>query len=358
MTQAIPIPSEPYLNIPAADYMRPEVLATYERLSDFDYNLQAMDTVVVHVAANGDVTHLNGPNAGREGVRLHTNLQGEQHLFFEQVVTESAYQFGATIERVNYLARKINFRIYVGREGMNNMTYRACESRWWDGQDEVKGGYLGIFTRFSGWRWIQVWPAKTVDTTQKNDPVMYNNNSAIWDINWIAPVPYYTNGAALQTFPWLANKAGAPDADGFYHGTLAIPNMGDIGSYVEYLITDGAGEVWLQDNSLSSRSVPIREILPADGQVTVFTDPMDKTIVSEHDPHDNDFYRLARATGLLNFMLSPSQRDAAEALWLRQNDVRFTACVAPNSVAHLRVKSNNPNAQIVARLSQRFKRSR
>ena len=356
MTQAIQIPNAPLINIPSADYLRPEVLATYEHIEDLPYVLQAMETVVVYVDSNGNVTHLNGPNAGREGVRLHENLQGEHHLFFEQVVTESAYQFGATIERVNYLARKINARVFIGRPGMNNITYRACEDRWWTGQDEQKGGWLGIFTRFSGWRWIQVWPAKTVDTAQKRDPVAYDNNQAIWDINWIAPVPYYTNGAPIMTAPWLAAKAGAPDADGFYHGVLAIPNMGDIGSYVEYLLTDCAGEVWVQDN-IAERSVKVGPIYETDGQITVSTDPTEKTLVSEFDPHDNEFYKMIRATGLVKFLLLPTKALSGEAIWLRQY-IRFMYPTPPKAVAHLHVKANNPNAQIVARMSQRFKRSR
>jgi hypothetical protein len=355
VTQAIPIPSTPWINIPAADYLRPEVLATYEHIEDVPYPLQAMETVMVFIDFQGNVFHLNGPNAGREGVRFHQNLQGEHHLFFEQVVTESAYQFGATIERVNYLARKINLRVYIGRPGMNNITYRACEDRWWTGQDEQVGGWFGVFTRFSGWRWIRVFPMKTVDTTQKTDPVAYDNNQAIWDINWIAPIPYYST-PSLVSDPWLAAKAGAPDKDGFYHGTIAVPNMGDIGSYVEYLLTGCAGTVYVQDN-IMERNVEIGPIFASDGQVTVDTDPTKKTLVSENDPHDNEFYKVLRAAGLLNFLLSPSKALSGEALWLRQY-VRFIYPTPPKSVAHLHVKANNPDAQIVARLSQRFKRSR
>jgi hypothetical protein len=355
MTSAIPIPTAPLVHIPAATYLRPEVIETYQSMDHVPYPLQAMETVMVFIDYAGNVFHLNGPNAGREGVRFHKNLQGEQHLFFEQVVTESAYQFGATIERVNYLARKINLRVFIGRPGMNNITYRACEDRWWSGQDEVNGGWFGVFTRFSGWRWIRVFPASTVTTTQQTDPVAYDNNQAIWDINWIAPVPYYSQPGIVSD-PWLAAKAGAPDKDGFFHGTIAIPNYGDIGSYVEYLCTDAAGTVIVQDNYLE-RSVPVGPIFESDGQITIDTDPTHKTLVSENDPHDDEFYKLLRATGLANFLLSPSKALSGEALWLRQY-IRFLYQVPPKTVAHLHVKANNPNAQIVARLSQRWKRSR
>jgi hypothetical protein len=357
MTSAIMVPSKPTF-AQAANYLRPEVLATYENIEELPYRLQAMETVMVYIDHWGNVTHLNGPNAGQEGARFGQNLQGEHHLFFEQVVTESAYQFGATIERVNYLARKINCRVFIGRPGMNNITYRACEERFWHGQDEQLGGWFGVFTRFSGWRWIPVWPMKTVDTAQKMDPVAYDNNQAQWDVNWIAPIPYYSK-PALTTKPWLAANAGAPDADGYYHGTLVVPNGGDIGSYAEYLLNDceGAdGDTWVQDN-IDSRMVALPPIYASDGQVLVDSDPTHKTIVADNDPHSDEMFKLLRASGLVNFFLQGNKTPASEALWLR-GYVRFIFPIPPNMVAHLRVKSRNPNANIVAQVTQRYKRSR
>jgi hypothetical protein len=357
MTQAISIPTKPTF-AQAAQYMRPEVLASYENIEALPYRLQAMEIVMMYIAANGDVTHLVGPGAGAEGVQLALNLQGEQHLFFEQVVTESAYQFGATIERVNYLARKINLRVQIGRPGMNKITYLAAEERFWRGQDEVQGGWLVVFTRFSGLRIIPVWPQKTVDTTQKMSPLAYNNNQAQWDINWISPIPYYSK-PALRTRNWRADQSGPPDSEGYYHGTLAVPNKGDLGSYVEYLLNncDGAdGDTWLQDN-MSDRMVAMPAIFSTDGQVLVDSDPTHKALVAEHDPHDNNMFKLLNATGVINFFLQGNNTPASEALWLR-GYVQFMFPIPPNSVAHLRVKSRNPNANIVAQVTQRYKRSR
>ena len=48
MTQAIPIPSTPAI-IPAATYLTPEVLATYQSIEDVPYVLQAMETVAVYI---------------------------------------------------------------------------------------------------------------------------------------------------------------------------------------------------------------------------------------------------------------------------------------------------------------------
>lgn len=350
------IPSVPAL-VPAAMYIEPEVLATFESIEDVPYQLQAMETVMVFIANNGNIFHLNGPMVGTEGVSFYENMQGEHHLFFEQVTVEGAYMLGGLIDRTNYPIRKINFRVFIGAPGMNNITYRMCEDRWWAAQDEINGGWFGVFTRYSGWRWIQVWPEKTVDTTQKRDPVAYDNNCAIWDVNWIAPIPYYSK-PALTSVPWLASQAGPPDSNGYYHGSIAIPNCGDMASSVRYLITGGnAGTCVLQDNN-STHTVTISGIEKTDGNVLVDTDPIRKTIVADSDPFDMGYYNTTSAAGLLNFFLQAVDPADAEALWLRAGYVRFLYTIPPYSVTHLRVAHNNPNAQINVQLPQRFKRSR
>ncbi len=355
MTSAIPIPAAPTF-APSADYTTAEVLATYNNIEDVPYRLQAMETVMVWIDWLGNITHLNGPNAGKEGVRFSGNLQGEHHWPFEQVTIKSAWQYGEIIQRQNYLARKINLRVTIGGPGMNNITYRMCEDRWWTGQDEVNGGYFGVFTRYSGWRFEHAWPAKTVDTTQKSDPVQYDNNMATWDINWICPLPYYSFPAAMSA-PWIASNSGPPDANGFYNGTIAVPNTGDLPSYVEYLLSgDCSGDCYVQDNN-SSRMVPLPPIFTTDGQVYVDTDPINKTLIAENDPQDNAFYDILQSAGLLNFFLGISTAAASEALWLR-GYVKFMYTLPPHSVTHFRVMHNNPNAQIVAKVTQRFKRSR
>jgi hypothetical protein len=151
-----------------AQYMRPEALAIYQDFSNVPLAIRGLDTTVIHIAPNGNVTHLSGPNAGQEGVWAGQNIQGEQQLPFEQVILKSAFLMGATIQRTNYDERMINLRVLI--VGRNNYEYQIVDNRWWDGQDETRDAWLGIYSRFSGWRWIPVRPFKTVDTTQKMDP--------------------------------------------------------------------------------------------------------------------------------------------------------------------------------------------
>jgi hypothetical protein len=355
MTQAINIPAKAAI-IPAATFLTPNVLATYQTIEDVPYVLQAMETVMMYISWTGNVYHLNGPNAGLEGVVFFENLAGEHHLFFEQVTVEGAYQFGGFITRQNYLMRRINFRVFIGRPGMNNIAYRMCEDRWWTDQDEVNGGWLGVFTRFSGWRWIRVFPAKTVESTQKRDPVAYDNNQAVWDIDWLAPSPMYSK-PAVTSDNGVASQAGPADADGFYHGIIAIPNRADMANYVRYLITGAnSGTCIVQDNN-STNMVTLPPIETTDGDVLVDTNPIVKPIIAQNDPADDNFFALNNAAQVLGFFLQGATIPAQSATWLR-GYIRFLYVTPPNSVVQLHVMHNNPNAQIAAQMPLWYKRSR
>jgi hypothetical protein len=127
---------------------------------------------VIYISPDNQLFHLHGKDAGREGVRLNTQLQGEQHWPFELVTTKGAFIYGADIERVNVNERMISFGIIIGGDAphLTPYQYHLAEDHFWNGQDENRDGWLGIFTRFSGWRWIKVRPFSTVDTPQKKSP--------------------------------------------------------------------------------------------------------------------------------------------------------------------------------------------
>lgn len=328
--------------------------ATWEAIPPY---LQADDTVMIYIDPFGNVTHLNGPHRGMEGVSLHQNMAGEHHLPIEQVVTESAYQLGATIERVNILKRIIDFRIFVGRPGMNNMQYRIAEDRFWAGQVIDQPGWFGVFTRYSGWRWIQVWPYKTVDTAQKMDPVAYGNNQAIWDVKWIAPRPYYSKVARYK--PWQASKSGAPKVDlddgkTYYFGTVPVDNTGDMPTYVVYLV-QGKGFCKVQDN-YSNRMVSSPEIFDEDGKIYINTDPVERTISAENDAHDNLFFQIARSASLFKFLLG-GIGERGEDIWQRKY-MRFMYAIPPHTSTSFDVQHTNPNAVITPIVMPRYQRSR
>jgi len=345
-------------------------LAHFSNFYHLPEYLQALQTVIIYIDPDGNITHLNGPHAGKEGVRLGQTIQGEHHLPFEQVVTESAYQLGATLEKTNITKRLIDCRVVIGREGMNNLLYRMCEDRWWAGQVIDRPGWLGVFTRYSGWRWIQIWPAQTVSTAQKMDPVAYDNNMCIWDLQWIAPRPYYSKPAFYKT--WDAKTSGPPKMlptleietpwgqpveigeEPWYFGRVPIANQGDMSTYVVYLI-EGEGKCAVSDNN-SERMVELPEIYRSDGLVMVNTDPVERTLTAAFDPQDNLFYKIARAAGLFKFLLA-GLGDRGEALWERKY-CRFMYKLPPKTVGNFTVRHTNPNAKITIVVGQRYQRSR
>ena len=372
MTLAQHVAGIPPINpVPLGGYTTTNLLNSTELLhfSNFYHlppHLQALDTMMIYIDPQGNITHLNGPHAGKEGVTLGQQIQGEHHMPFEQVITESAYQLGATIERTNFIKRLIDLRVVIGRAGMNNILYRICEDRWWSGQVADRPGWLGVFTRYSGWRWIQVWPLKTVETAQKLDPAAYGNNMAQWDLQWVAPRPHYHKPAFKKL--WEAKTSGPPkllpsfDLAGvplgqeeWWFGRIPIANQGDSDTYVIYLIENGDGKTAVSDNN-SARMVELPPIYDSDGLVMVNTDPVERTLTAAHDPVDNLFYKIARAAGLFKFLLA-GIGDRGEALWER-GYCRFMYKLPAKTVGNFTVRSTNPNCRIEIIVPQPYSRSR
>lgn len=335
-----------------AGYISPAVLATYADFYSISPNLRALDTQIIYIAPNGSIFHLAGPGAGAEGVRLGQQLQGEQHFPFEQVIMEGAYQFGATIERQNYNKRLINMRVTIGGENFTRYQFQMCDNQWWSGQDETQDGWLGVSTRFTGWRWIPVRPFKTVDTAQKMDEGAYGNNLAVWDVNWIGQRPYYTKPALYGT--WFAAQSGQPNKSGLYTGSVKLANRGDLPTHVEYMI-DGAGLATVQDNN-SSSMVALPELTAADGVGLCDTDPANMTLTAANDPVDNSLFDWLASSEILNFFLT--NLTSSTEPWWQRGYVRFLYSVPPQSVVTFNVAHTNPNAVITVLLSQRYKRSR
>ena len=335
-----------------APLINSQVLATYSNFYHLPPQLTALSTKVIYIDPNGNIFHLAGSQEGAEGVRLSENLQGEQHLPFEQIVTEGAYQRGATIERTNYPKRLINLRVTIGGENFTNYQYQMCDNRWWQGQDETRDGWLGIGSRFTGWRWDPVRPFKTVDTAQHRDPVYAGNNMATWDINWVCQRPYYTKPALFQS--WYAAQSGAPNKAGWYTGSIKLANRGDLPTSVQYMI-QGSGVAQVQDNN-SNVMVQLPPMFDADGAGLCDTDSEARTLTAANDPVDNAFFDWLASSEILNFLLT--NLTSSSEPWWERGYVRFLYTVPPQTVVTFNVMHTNPNAVITAVLPQRFKRSR
>jgi hypothetical protein len=334
-----------------ARYITPLEISTFQTIEALPERLSAQQTMVIFIDPDGHVTHLNGPLAGQEGVRLGPTIQGDRFLPMHQIVTESAWQMGATVERQVYDKRQINFRITIGGTGFNNYTYRISEDRWWKGMPTDRPGWWGEFTRYSGWRFTAVWLDKGVETPQKMDPVAYGNNMATYDITFLAPLPYYSKPATFKV--WKAGVSGEKDSDGFYSGHLPLANRGDMSTCVQYLV-NGPGVCQVQDNN-SATVIELPELFATDGTVLVNTDPAQRTLISSNDPVDNEYYKLLRASQVLNFFLG-DLASLGQQVWQRKY-LRFTNITPSQTVVHYKVRHTNPDATITAIVPQRFSRS-
>lgn len=340
-----------------ARYIKPSALEAYNQWDKLPLALQGMDTRVILIGPEGWLFNLAGRDAGKQGVRLASTLKGEHHLPFEIITTEGAYEMGVTIERVNYLKRDIMAGFTVGGHSpvrMTNFQYRWAEDRFWSQLREDADSWLGIYTRFTGFRWTKIRLGKPVDTAQKLDVAAYGNNFAQWDAQILATKPYYAKQSLYEQ--WFAAKA-LTDNDGDSvtgEGILTLANRGDMAASVKYLI-DQPGDVSVQDN-YSNRMVPLPTILSSDGFVLCDTDPQVRTLTTSNDPLDNLFYQIIRSSTILEAFLH-NIADSGEPMWQRF-DKRFLYTVPPRTVVHLRVQHSNPVGTITAVLPQHYKRSR
>lgn len=359
-------------------FIREAEKAAFDQWDKLPKALQGLETRVVYITPDGFRYDLyGGPLAGRQGAHLAEELSGEHQWPFELLKTEGAYEMGTTIERVNVLERLINLNVVIGGHTpvpLNNYQYRMAQARWDDGQDENRDGWLGIYTRFSGWRWVRVRPAKTIEGNQNRDPVAMNNNTATWPIQWLAAKPYYSKpsvwstwestsevygllGAILGDVEDTLNVAlGQPDKKLYTvgEGVITLPNRGDLESFTQFIVS-APGKAWVEDGD-TGRMVELPYLTANDGYVLVDTDPTQRTLTASKDPVDNIFYKIARQSKILDFLLWDLD-ETGLPVWKRF-DKQFMASIPPRSMAQIRVRHSNPKGTITAILPQRYKRSR
>ena len=360
----------------SATFFRGNEQLIYTRWETIPRALKAEEGQWVYLGPNGSRWDLYGRHAGRQGVRLVQEMSGAWHLPFEHLFTESAYQVGATYERSNINKRLINFGVALGGPQYTSQAYRAIEANWWDAWPHDTPGWLGRCTRFSGWRWTQVQLAKQVDTTVKMDPVAYQNNVMQWDMQIVAPKPWYAKRTLVES--WKPNTSAVssggvsgvfPDDAGVYPSTLFSPsnivspgrgfdenifvmaNRGQLPAWPLFLYS-GPGRAWIQDG-MTTRMVELPLLSEDDGYVLVDTDPANRTLTGSTDPIDNIFFDIIRSSRILDFFL----HDIAALglpVWRRANNIRFTSQIPPRTVANLKVRHDNANGSITMLLPQRY----
>jgi hypothetical protein len=347
----------------------PPIINTPTTFASLPAPLQGMGSQIIYIDPSGNLWNLAGASMGRQGVRFATQVFGDQAWAFNQILVNSPYIMGARIERTNYPERKFNVGIIIGNHNppMSEIQYRMVEQLWWQGQDEQNDGWLGVYTRYNGWRWIAVRPQETVSTPQKMDVAAYGNNVSQWDLTWIAQTPYFTKPALYLT--WQALTAGPATAvtaqnvaggltgvgaPAYFWGSLPIVNRGDLPSYVTYLVSS-PGQAIVQDNQ-SARMVALPETSASVGTYMCDSEPSHRTLTAANDPQDSLIYDLIRQSTILDYFLSGVANEGLPLQLTWSN--RFIYEIPARTEVTFTVGHSDPAGVITAIVPQRFKRSR
>ncbi len=316
--------------------------------------------------------NLAGTNEGREGVILAPQVSGMMHVPFEQLMSEGPYTIGAIPERVDWKKREINFGVHINpdvapwisRNGEiidNPFRYRILEDRWWGSWSAKEDGYLGVWTRTHGWRFLRVRLASDPKTAFQLDPTAMDNNFMTWDMTIVAVQPYWAKRSEYSTWKntidtstiWdqiedLLNEF-IPGLD-VGEGVITVPNRGDQASYPKFIVSS-PGKAWIQEGD---RWVPLPLLTPQDGYVLVDTDPNARTLTASTDPVDPLFYKILHNSQLLDFLLH-DLLSSTLPVWRRMRE-SFTeaSLIPPKTIAKLKVRHSNANGSITAIVPQRY----
>jgi len=320
----------------------------YQRWETIPRALRSEETRWVYLGPNGSRWDLNGRHEGRQGVRLSREMQGAYHLPFDHLLTESAYQIGATYERSNINKRIISIGVTLGGPKYTTHAYRMIEANWWDAWPHDTPGWLGCHTKFGGWRWAQVQLGEAVKTSMTGDPASFGNNVMHWDMKLLAPKPWYAKRTLYET--WTAHP-DTVEEHGFDTETISIANRGHLPAWPVFVVS-GPGKAYVQDG-MTDRMVELPLLSADDGYVLVDTDPANRTLTGSKDPVDNIFFDVIRQSKILDFFL----HDIAALglpVWRRANGIRFMSQIPPRTIANLKVQHSNANGTITVLLPQRY----
>jgi hypothetical protein len=349
--------------------------------------LQALETKIIYIGVpdadgNRPIWDLWGNHAGEQGLELGPNIGGLMHVPFQQLMSEGPYQIGATHERTNYLKREIDWQILVSNSVAPDTSwrYRMLEERWWSSWSSREDGYCGVFTRTHGWRFTKVRLAEEPKTPFVLDPVAFGNNFMAWDMTIVAADPYWCKRLEVGTWrntddegtapstPWdellelieaiIAGKLG-PDITNLIpgmhigEGNIVVPNRAPEPAWPKFLVT-GPGRAWIEDGP-GGDMVELPLLTDKDGYMMVDTDPDARTLTGSTDPVDPLFYRIARNSDLLDFLLHDILVSTLP-VW-RRMEGRFTTPWPGRSVCHIKVQHSQDDGQITAFMPQRYARA-
>lgn len=382
--------------------MLPWVVGPPNGETDFyriDTRLQALETRIVYIGTPDPLLdsrrrwwELNGKYRGAQGIQAGEQFSGLMHSPFDLKIDSGAYEIGGTWERTDWNPKQMSMAAMVNAMpgGANSFQYRMLEQAWWNSWDTDSDGWLGVFTRTHGWRFIPVRLANMSKTAFEIDPASHNNCFMEWDMDIVALYPFYAKRAITQTWTNTAATSTSwnlivdaidgvltqliadfgPLAQGSSQiladalpgrkvgtHTFSIANKGTWGAYPKYIVSS-PGIAWIQngwnaDGSPQMLQLPL--LLPEDGFVLVDTDPDARTLTCVTDPVDPLFMQILQNSALLEILLGPLI-NSTKPIW-QQMRYSFTeaAMVPAGTVANLTAWHSNHDGTITAIMPQQYK---
>lgn len=346
--------------------------------------LKNMETNLLYIGVDGSKWHLAGNHRGREGAVLESELMGAMSVPFDHRFSEGPYLIGSRLERTDIKRRTQSFGVILNpnanvRARLNISTetiYRNTEARWQRAWSKTQHGWLGYFTRSTGWRWLKViLDGGATPETMKKDPVAFGNNMRQVTMNVVSPDPYaYKKMFRSKTVGFDATKpkvtVGGEGSlfttleDFLTDGIEALPtqawlthvqyvNKGQIDGWPKFIIS-GTGTAWIQDG-LTQNLVRCPEIYSGDGFLMVDTDPTARTFTTSKEPVDNVFYRFARQAEILDYLpLLHDLGDQGLPAWRRTRGQRFASIIPREKEVTTAVYHTNPEAKVTAFMPQKY----
>lgn len=366
-----------------------------------DVRLQALETRIIYIGVPDPLIggqrrwwELNGKYAGAQGIMAGPTFSGLMHAPFDLKIDSGAYETGGTWQRTDWNPKTMGMQAMVnvgGPQGnANSFEYRMLEHVWWNSWDTDNDGWLGVYTRTHGWRFIPVRLANMSKTAFEIDPAENNQCFMEWDMDIIALYPFYakrsisqtwTNSAATST-AWneivdtitsvldtlisllgpLAQGSSQVLADklpGRLVGshTFSIANKGTWDCYPKYIVSS-PGIAWIQngwnaDGSPQMLQLPL--LTPEDGYVLVDTDPDARTLTCVTDPIDPLFMQILQNSSLLEILLGP-EINSTKPIW-QQMKYSFTeaALIPAQTVANLTAWHSEHDGTVTCIMPQQYK---
>lgn len=181
----------------------------------------------------GRVTHLAGPNAGREGVWLETGMKG--HVFgpVHLLTSEGAKQDGATFLRS--IRGKREFDLPITIEGRTMREFYERHDAFFRSLETDRPGHWATFTRYAGWQYTRVQLDQDPEPLSGVDPSFEYSESYLIGVTAMDP--------AYLTF----------DEEGFWQNDIGVDegiirqrNPGLLPMWPRYTMK-GPGRWWIED---------------------------------------------------------------------------------------------------------------